>query len=305
MKKCAIVCNLKSGKGISSDTLTKMVNLLLDYGYITQVNITKHHGDAIKIVEKLPHVDLLISVGGDGTYSEIISGNYNREDKLLLTHIPVGTANDIGTMFGMSRNVLTNLKNILNGVIKDVDICLINNQPFIYVAGFGKYITISYDTPKKYKKIFGYLAYAVQGVVEFLRPTKLFEAEYSIDGVTYKGLYSLILVSNANSIAGIHDIYKDIKLDDKKFEVIFCNITKRRDVFKSFYILRTSDIDRVPGIFFHRVDNIKIKFSDIPKKCWTIDGEKLPDRRKVYEFTTTYTIKMLVPKKNVKKLFVN
>lgn len=305
MKKCAIVCNLKSGKGISNDSLAKMVNILLDRGYVTQIHVTKHPGDATLITEKIPHVDLLISMGGDGTYSEVITGNYKRKDKLLLTHIPIGTANDIGTMFGMNKNILTNLKNILDGVVKDVDICLVNNKPFVYVAGFGKYITISYDTPKKYKKIFGYLAYAAQGVVEFFRPTKLFEVEYTVNGETYKGLYSLILISNANSIAGIHDIYKDIKLDDKRFEIVFCNLTKRSDVIKSFYYLRTTDIDKVPGLFFHRSDNIKITFSEVPKKCWTIDGEKLQDRRKTYEFNTTYTIKMLVPKKNLAKLFVN
>ncbi len=304
MKKCAIVCNLKSGKGISKDILAKMVNILLEYGYIAQVHVTKNPGDAIEITEKLPNVDLVISMGGDGTYSEVISGNYKRKEKLVLTHIPIGTANDIGTMFGMSKNVLTNLKNILNGTIKDVDICLVNNKPFVYVAGFGKYITISYDTPKKYKKVFGYLAYAMQGVMEFFRPTKLFEVEYTVNGETYKGLYSLILISNANSIAGIHDIYKDIKLDDKKFEVVFCNLTKRSDVIKSFYYLRTADIDKVPGLFFHRTDNIKITFSEVPKKCWTIDGEKLQERRKTYEFNTNYTIKMLVPKKNIDKLFI-
>ncbi len=303
MKKCAIVCNLKSGKGINQDVLARMLNILLENGYAAQIHITKEPEDAIKIVEKLPHVDLVISMGGDGTFSEVITGNFRRDDSLLLTHIPIGTANDIGSMLGMGKNITTNLKNILNGTVKNIDICFINNRPFIYVAGFGKYITISYDTPKKYKKVFGYLAYAAQGVIEFFRPTKLYEVEYEVNGETYKGLYSIILVSNANSIAGIHNIYKDMKLDDKKFEVMFCNLTKRKDVIRSFYFLRTTDIDKVPGLFFHRTDNLRITFSEKPRKSWTIDGEKLKDKRKTYEFNTPYSIKMLVPKKNSDRLF--
>jgi len=304
MKKCSIVCNLKSGKGTKEETLGKMVNILLEYGYETKVHITKKEKDAIKIVEKMPHVDLVISMGGDGTYSEVITGNLKRKDRLLLTHIPIGTANDIGSMFGLGKNIISNLKSILEGEIKDIDICFVNNKPFVYVAGFGKYITISYDTSKKAKKMFGYLAYAAQGVIEFFKPTKLYEIEYKVNNETYKGLFSIILVSNANSIAGIRNIYKDMHLDDKKFEVLLCNLRKRKDVIRSLYYFKTTDIDKVPGIFFHKTDEIKITFTEPPKKYWTIDGEKLKEKRNTYIFNTPESIKMLVPSKNIKKLFI-
>ena len=75
---------------------------------------------------------------------------------------------------GYEKNIIKNLKLLLNGEEKDIDICLINGQPFVYVAGFGKFVNISYDTPRSLKKKYGYLAYLIEGLKENLSPTLTF-----------------------------------------------------------------------------------------------------------------------------------
>jgi len=123
-------------------------------------------------------------------------------------------------------------------------------------------------------------------------------------GETYHGLYSLALISNATRIAGVKNIYKDVKLNDGKFEVLFCNLKTKQEIIKSLIYLTTSDITKVPGFYFHKTDNLKIKFIDKLKKPWCIDGEKLDENSSVYEITITSDLKMLVPKKINDKLFV-
>ena len=92
-----------------------------------------------------------------------MNGNYKREKPLVLSHIPVGTANDIGHMYGLNKNIVGNLKLILEGEVKTVDICSINNRDFVYVASFGKFMEIPYETPQKLKHRLGYLAYLISG----------------------------------------------------------------------------------------------------------------------------------------------
>ena len=58
-------------------------------------------------------------------------------------------------MFGMGKDPVLNLEMILNGVVKQVDICRINKNPFVYVAGIGKFVNIAYDTPRDMKKRWG------------------------------------------------------------------------------------------------------------------------------------------------------
>ena len=52
-----------------------------------------------------PKAELIISIGGDGTFNESMTGNLKRKERLLLSHIPVGTTNDVGAMFCYGKEV--------------------------------------------------------------------------------------------------------------------------------------------------------------------------------------------------------
>lgn len=303
MKECVLICNLESGKGINEKELNQIIETIKKYNYQPKLFITKKNGDAKDIIKNIKKTDLVLSIGGDGTFNEIVSGNYERKEKLLLSHIPVGTTNDIGNMLGLGKNIIKNTEDVLKGEIKNVDIGLINNQPFVYVAGFGKFINVPYATSRKLKKKFGHLAYLINGAKEFFQKTKLYEMKYTIDNKTYHGLYSLILVSNANRIAGFNNIYKDVKLDDNKLEIVFCNITRRKDLAKSLIILMTKGITNVPGLYCHKTNELTIEYKDIPNLHWTIDGEKNKDINKKYHIIIDNKTKMLLPKKNLDSLF--
>lgn len=303
MKSCFIVYNPNSGKKNKNNFFDDMQRILLEYGYSSTIILTKYKGHAVNIVEKLSHVDLLISIGGDGTFNEVMTGNLRRKQYLLVSHIPLGTANDIGAMYGFGKNILQNLRMILEGTIKQVDICLINQQPFVYVAGLGKFVNISYETPRNLKKKFGYLAYLIEGLKEFHGKTKQYDIEYEVNGKVYSGKYSFMLISNANRIAGIDNFYKSVKLDDNTFEVLLCDLTTKADIVKSLYYLAIKDITQVPGFYFYKTDEIKIKFMKQPKKSWCVDGERLDSIAKEYHIAIKNGISLLLPTKNIEKLF--
>lgn len=303
MKTCELICNQESGKGIKGKVLDEVIGKLEEHGYKTKIYFTEKNGDAKNYVKNIKKADLVLSIGGDGTFNEIVTGNYQRKDKLILSHIPVGTTNDIGHMLGLNKNIIKNVEKILDGEVKQVDLGIINNQPFFYVAGFGKFINVPYQTSRKLKKKLGHLAYLINGIKEFFQMTKLYELEYKIDGVSYHGFYSLILISNANRIAGFNNIYKNVKLDDNKFEIMFCNITRRKDLVKTIILLVKTGITNVPGIYCHTSNEIEINFKEKIKNNWTVDGEKLKDEQKKYKITINKDLKMLLPKKNIPKLF--
>lgn len=304
MKKCVIIYNPNSGHKEVKKFLPQIERIITKKGYELEVYATKYRGHAIELVENLPQIDLLMSFGGDGTFNEVMTGNFNRKKQLLLTHIPVGTTNDIGAMLGYNKNILNNVKLSLNGVIKDFDIGVINNRPFVYVAGLGKYTNISYETPRNLKKKIGHLAYIKEAIKETFQQTKLYDITYEIDGEKYRGLFSLVLVSNSNHIAGIKNIYKDVKLDDDRFEIVLCTIKKKKDILRSLYFLTLYGPSQVPGIYFYRSNNIKITVNNNVNSNWCIDGEKLEkDPQNKYNISMVNKVKVLVPNKNINKLF--
>ena len=302
MKKCVLLCNNHSGKKKKNDYLDEFIKILKENDYTPEVIESKYKAHIVDIVEKLKNdIDLVISIGGDGTFNEAMRGNFKRKKRLVLAHIPMGTTNDIGKMFGYEKDPIKNLKLLMNGEIANIDICTINKIPFIYVAGFGKFMNIPYETKRKSKKKFGYLAYVFNGVKSFFRFTKMHDITYEINGETYSGYYSFLAVTNATRIAGVK-IFDNIKLDDGKFEMLFCTIKKRKDIIKSLIRLRKTDITHVPGFYFHSSSNLKIKVNDEKELPWCLDGEKCDIDTNEIEIKIDSNTKMMIPKKNLKEL---
>ncbi len=306
MKKCVLIINPNSGRNLDDDYLFDYQKMLHKYDYETIIYFTSRKGHATELISDLDDdVDLVISVGGDGTFNEIVNGNLKRKNRLLVAHIPVGTTNDIGAMFGYGQDILENLKLLLDGEEKDIDICTINKKAFVYVAGFGKFMTVPYETPRELKSKIGYLAYLVEGMKSFVSPTPLYDIDFSIDGKSFSGKYSFMLLSNANRIAGINNFYKDIKLDDNKFEILFCNLTKKTDIVKALGMVATSNVTKVQGLEFYEGSSLEIEFKEPLKHGWCIDGEKLEGDTKKFKVEIEHNFRIRMPKKNIKKLFVN
>ena len=303
MKKCVVLYNKHSGKKNKKDFLDDFVKILKDNDYEPEIMYSKYRGHIIELVQNLPNdIDLVISIGGDGTFNESMRGNFRRDKRLLLAHIPLGTTNDVGKMFGYGKDPIDNLKMLMNGVVRKIDICTINGIPFIYVAGFGKFMNIPYETSRKTKKKLGYLAYVLNATKNFFKITKLHDVTYTIDNEEYNGLYSFMVITNATRIAGMK-IFDNIKLDDHKFEILFCNIKKRKDIIKSLMYLRKTDITHVPGFYFHVSDNLKIKVNDEKGLPWCLDGEKYDVEGNEIEIGIDKNTSLMIPKENLEELF--
>jgi len=304
MKNCIVIYNPNSGHTMNDNDLKSVKKILPKYGYNVKIIPTKYAGHAKEIASHIDACDLLISVGGDGTFNEVVTGNMQRKRRLLIANIPIGTTNDVGTMFGYGRNFENNLKLLMEGSVKKIDICSVNDRPFVYVAGLGKFINIAYDTPRYLKKKYGYLAYLIEGIKDFFKPIKTYKVDYEVNGIKKTGYFSFILISNANRIAGINNFYKGVKLDDNSFEMLLCNFATRRSIIKTLRLLIDNDPNKISGLEFYKTNRVKFVFESYPKKAWCIDGEKLDRRTKVFEFNTINDFEILMPKKNVKKLFI-
>ena len=302
--KCVMIINPKSGHGFNKNNTKRLVDIIREYNYEPEILFTKYRGHATEIIKSLDDsVDLVISSGGDGTFSEVMNGNLERKKRLTLSHLPVGTLNDIGHMYGLTSNMYTNLKLILSGEVKKIDVGLINNHAFTYVASYGKFMEIPYQTPQELKKRLGFLAYAVEVLKKIYERIPKYEIEFYVDGVRHFGMYSFIIISNANHIAGINNFYRDMKLDDNKFEVMLCSLYKKRDILKAFYNLKTNHLESFDGIECYKCSKLEIRFKN-NKKTWCIDGEELKGKSNNYKIKLINDIKLQIPKKNIKKLFI-
>lgn len=306
MKKCVVVYNPQSGKKRDINKKFKGFEQIFDkYEYEVEFIPTKCKGDAADIVEKLEYVDLVLVAGGDGTLNEAIIGNLRRKNKLVLAQLPFGTQNDVARMYGLTNNTNRNLELILNGSVKNVDICLINDRPFTYVACMGSYVDIAYATPRKLKEKYGRLAYVIYGIKQLKETFHYFNLEYSTNDKSNKNKYSFIFITNTVRIGGfnIKGIYPDVKLNDNKFEIFMCKINNKFDIFRAIHYLKHKDMKEIPGFKYIKTNDINIKFDETPSISWCVDGEEYRCDTNEFNIKITKEISMLLPDKNIDSLF--
>ncbi len=305
MKKCAIVFNPESGKPKDKKDILTLPALLSVNNYETIMCPTTKRGDASRIIKELPNdIDLVICCGGDGTLNESVRGNLLRRKKILMAHLPVGTVNDVGTMYGFTKNTIINAQMLLNGSIKNIDVCLINKRPFVYVACIGSYVDASYNTPRNLKKRFGRLGYVMNALYELKDKVKLFDLTYEVNGKKVTGTYSFVFVTNTCRMGGIDHIYNDVKLDDDEFEVVLCTAKSKAELLLIGSKILAGEIKNMPGLEYYRTNKFKIKFDKVPPS-WVIDGEEYSHEEKEFVFSINKDINMMLPKKNIVKLFTS
>ena len=302
MLKCVVIYNPNSGKLTNRNEIKRLYKLLENYGYDTQIIYTEYKGHAKELVKKMDDVDLLLCAGGDGTLNEVISGNIERHKPILLGHLPLGSVNDVAHMYGMTNNTIKNTLMLLNGTRKNIDVCLINDNPFVYVACIGAWVDISYATPRKLKEKYGKLAYVMYGIKQLNQHLQFYKVKYTVNGETHEDEFSFMFITNSNRVGGVNNIYNDVKLDDNKFEVLLCNIKNKWDIIRAVHYLKRRELNNIPAFKYYKTDNIKFEFDEVPPS-WCIDGDELLHNDKKFEIKINKDNYMLLPTKNIGKLF--
>ena len=233
MKKiCSIIYNPNSS-GVNGTKVIDEMKEILNEKYEVKTFESNKSGLGSKYVKEANKIsDLIISIGGDGTFNDIIRGIYNEEQKALLSHIPMGTVNDLGRTFNLNNNPIESLKRILNGKVTNIDVLTINGVPYGYVAAFGYLTGVSSETPEQLKKALKKSAYILYGGTKALKKPEVYNVKYEIDNKEYNVQCILGAFSNSKGFAGI-EMYSKFKLNDGKFEVMFIPNISKLEILKA------------------------------------------------------------------------
>lgn len=159
MRVCFIY-NPESGSGKITSYLAYIEEEFLKYNHEITLYATKREKDAYLYAKLSSEYDMVLVAGGDGTLNEVVNGVMTLDNKPTIAYIPTGTVNDVGHLIGMKKNVKKTLRLILKKpIVKEMDICRINDKYFVYVAAAGRFTKSSYDISRNSKKRFGKVAY--------------------------------------------------------------------------------------------------------------------------------------------------
>ena len=160
MKRLLFVYNPHAGKGMLAPKVSDVVDIFVKAGYEVVIYPTQAYHDAYKKISEYDAstYDLVVCSGGDGTLDEVVTGMMKREDRDPIGYIPAGTTNDFANSLHIPKDVLKAADNAVNGSEFCCDVGKFNDDIFVYIAAFGLFTDVSYETKQELKNVLGHLA---------------------------------------------------------------------------------------------------------------------------------------------------
>lgn len=137
-RSAAIIVNPVSGRGQTLKKAEKACRYLEKAGMKIYFLPTLYQGHGRFLArEHALQVEVLISVGGDGTLNEVINGLSDVRADIPIAIIPAGTANVVARELNIPGDLETQLSIAVAGPTRKLDLGLADDRIFIMAAGIG------------------------------------------------------------------------------------------------------------------------------------------------------------------------
>lgn len=271
-KKLLFVFNPKSGMGLIKNNLLDIVDVMVKAGYDPTVYPTQARGDATrKVCKDGINYDRIVCSGGDGTLDEVVTGMREAHLHIPLGYIPAGSTNDFARTLGISNDMVKAAQVAVGENVFPCDVGQFNDDTFIYIAGFGVFTEISYETPQELKNIFGHAAYILSAAKSLASiPNYLMQVEANGEVIQDRFIYGM--VTNSVSVAGFKGLTgKNVQLDDGEFEVTLVKSPNNPIELNEIIAYLTGIISETKMVYSFKTADIKIRSR--ASVSWTMDGE--------------------------------
>ena len=295
MKKLLIIINPAAGTRQGAKYLADISDVFCRAGYETVIATTAARGDGTEIARtRGPEADIVVAIGGDGTFNEVVAGLLQAEAQVPVGYIPAGTTNDFATSLGLSKDLVQAAVDVVQGKDYAIDIGSFNGRYFSYVASFGAFSNTSYEVPQNLKNVFGHMAYILGGAKDLLslRPVKVrLENEVGI----YGGNYIFGAVCNSTSMGGVLTLDHDmVDMSDGKFEVLLIRMPRNLIELQQIVVaLTTQRYRECPMMSFFSSSKLLVEAD--PGMNWTLDGEFQEGAGRIEIFNHRQAVTILVP----------
>lgn len=306
MKKLLFVYNPRAGKEMLKPRLSDVLDIFVKAGYEVTVHPTQAYRDAYYQIKEyeVGKYDLIACSGGDGTIDEVATGMMKRremgKDVVPVGYIPAGTTNDFAKSLHIPRKPLAAADNAVKGVPFPCDIGKFNDSVFVYIAAFGIFTDVSYETDQAVKNVLGHMAYILEGAKRIFNiPSYKIKVEHGGEVIEDEFIFGM--VTNSRSVGGFSNMVgKNIVFDDGLFEVTLIKTPKNPIALQE--IIAALLIEQVDTKHMYTFKTKKITFDSVEEIPWTLDGEFGGEQDYVEIENVQKAMEIMVPENHVLEL---
>ena len=294
MKKALFIYNPNAGKGLLKPKLSDIIDIIVKAGYEVVVYPTQKYKDAYyKVKTFTEEYDRVICSGGDGTLDEVVTGMMKREKKIPVGYIPTGTTNDFASSLHIPKNLLQAASTAAEGREFPCDIGRFNGDVFVYIAAFGLFTDVSYETKQEMKNVLGHLAYVLEGAKRLFNiPSYKVKVTHDDEVIEDEFVYGM--VTNSRSVGGFRNLIgKQVGFDDGVFEVTLIKTPKNPIELQE--IIAALMIEQMDSKYMYTFKSGRIMFESIEEIPWTLDGEFCGEHDEVVVENLNKELQIMVP----------
>ncbi len=309
MKRIFYIFNLQAGKGALSTKIGQLLDLMTREGFEVTVHPTQAAFDAAHAAAEAADTgryDYIFCSGGDGTLNEVMCGMHHAANKLPIGYIPCGSTNDFARSIGIPKGILKAAESVLKGIPRSFDMGMAGERSFNYIAAFGAFTDVTYETSQTAKNVLGPAAYILNSLTK-LSNLRSFPMRITCDGRIYEDQFIFGMVTNAASVGGVLNI-KDFRFDDGMFEVTLIRQPESAaDLQRTIRFLadihQMDEIDEDKNIHCFRASDITIELLEETDVPWTVDGEYMQNCDRLHIRNHRKAVTLLVPEQCVEHFF--
>lgn len=284
LRKVHIIVNPFAGKKKSKE-ISKLISAELAESNVENiVYFTDYINHAEEIVSGIDfhEGDALMSVGGDGTLSEIITGLLSRKDefssKIPISIVPAGSGNSQANDMEIT-DYLDSIQRLLSGKLRKMDVGKVTfmndgNEKVRFshnLVGWGLGVDANIMAEKM--RFLGPIRYDLGSLMSIIRG-KVRKARCYIDGNLIDSSFILLLIQNTKTGGDRLTLAPMAHVDDGKMDLGIIYHISRFQVLKLFNQLKASGSHVWnPNVEYYRFKNLIIE-TDEPTAI-NVDGENL------------------------------
>ncbi len=296
MKRLLFIYNPHAGKELLRPKVSDIVDIFVKAGYEVTIYPTQAYRDAHKKIREYDAktYDLVVCSGGDGTIDEVVSGMMKRKERNPIGYIPTGTTNDFANSLHIPKGLLKAADNAVNGTVFSCDVGRFNDDTFVYIAAFGLFTDVSYETDQTMKNVLGHLAYILEGVPSY-------RVKVCHDGEEFEDEFIFGMVTNSRSVGGFRSMVgKQVVFDDGLFEVTL--IKKPGNPIELQEIIAALLIEQIDTKYMYTFKTGYVTFESLEEIPWTLDGEFGGEHDYVEVENLKQQLEIMVPKEHIEEL---
>ena len=254
--QATLIINPNSG-GADQEKPEELIEALREAGYEPVLKATSSEEDLDTALDGI--TGLVVSAGGDGTFRAVATRLLGKN--VFLTHLPLGTANNVGHSLGIEGSALEIIAGLKNPVKRNFDVGAVTGpwgkDFFIEACGFGLYAEglATYD-PNEGRSLLRSISSIIQTINEF----EAHFCQITLDGEDISGTYRMFEVMNTNRFGPWIKLAPDADPGDGLLDVVRIRSDEDESLFRYVAGLLSEDLKELPNVEVSRGKSLELRW---------------------------------------------